>query len=108
MKSAKERTEKCVGERNRINPLHCRIRYEVWINEEEHRHIDRFPSIQFLLLETKALDLAEVRRNLARRNTICCNPNNVRRSLIRGRVKCKRCLPGKNSDFALLRCEFPR
>lgn len=82
-------TEKCIRQRNSINALHCRILRKIRINEEENRHINRFPSIQLLLLKTETLNFAEVRSNLTRRHTVRRDTDNIRRALVSGRVEGK-------------------
>ena len=81
-------TEKRVTQRNLLNPPHVRIIHKIRINIKENRHIHRLPSIQPLLLETKTLNLAEVRCNLARRHTIRRHPNYI---LIRHIRRCVEC-----------------
>lgn len=84
---AEQLTEKGVRQGNRINPLHIRIRRKIRINKKENRHIDRLPRIKLLLLKAKALNLAEIWRNLARRHAICCNTNDIRGALVRRGVE---------------------
>lgn len=84
---AKQLTEKSVRQGNRINPLHIRIRRKIRINEEENRHIHRLPRIKLLLLKAEALNLAEIRRHLSRRHAICCDSNDIRRTLVRRGVE---------------------
>src|SRR5512139_3721307 len=50
----------CIGERNFLDPRRFRIRHQARIDEKRHRHLDRLPGLQRLLLEAEALDLAEV------------------------------------------------
>lgn len=107
MERPEKRTEKCIGKCNRIDLLHGRIIHKFGINEEEHRHIDRLPRIQPLLLKAEALDLAEVGRDLSRRDAVRRHSNDVLVALVRGREKSQRSLAGQNAHFSLLRNEFP-
>lgn len=78
----KKLTEEGVRQCNRINALHSRIRSEIWVNEEENRHIHRLASIELLLLKAEALDLAEIRCNLAGSHTVCRNSDDIVGALI--------------------------
>ena len=100
-------TEECVRECDRINPSHSGIFDKVWIDEEEHRHIDALPSIQPLLLKTETLNLAEIRRDLCRRYTIRSDADNITIRLICRSVESEGRLSRENADFTLLRRELP-
>ena len=108
LKASYRRTEECIRQRDCIYFCHRRIIDEVWIDEEENRHINSLASVEPLLLETKALDLAEIRSHLCWSDTVGSDSNNVFRALIRCREERKRCLPWQNSDLSLLWGEFPR
>lgn len=83
------RLEKRITQRQLHNPLHVRIIHKFRINVEEHRHIDRLPSIQPLLLKAKALDLAEIRRYLARCYAVRRHSYYVFAAVIRGCIECQ-------------------
>ena len=102
-----ELTKKSIRQSNSINALHGRILCKIWIDKEENRHIHRLAGIQLLLLKAEALNLAEVRRNLARGHAVRGNADNVSRTLVGGRVKGKSRFAGQDADFALLRRELP-
>jgi hypothetical protein len=74
--------EKRITQRHCLDPLHIRVHDKLGINVKEHRHIHRLARIQTLLLEAKALDLAKVRRNLARCDTVCRNANDIFAGLV--------------------------
>lgn len=101
-------TEEGIRQGDGINLRHGWIIHKIRINEEKNRHINRLASIQSLLLETKTLYLAEVRRNLGGRDTICCHADDVFVALVCRSVKCQRGLAGENANFPLLRSELPR
>ena len=101
------RLKKRITQRNRLNPLHIRIHHEFRINIKKHRHIDRLPRIQPLLLEAETLDLAKVRRHLARRYAVGCDADDVFGGLVGGCVECERGFAGEDAHFALLGDEFP-
>lgn len=71
------RLKECVTECDRLNTLHVDIRNKLRVNVEEDWHVDRLTSIQPLLLETKALDLTEVRRYLSWCHRVCCDTDDV-------------------------------
>lgn len=103
------RTEKGIVESDRIDALHGRIFQKIWIDIEEHWHVHGLPLVQSLLLEAKALNLAKVRRNLCRRNTVGCDSNDVLiLTLICRSVESQCCFSRQNSHFSLLRSELPR
>ena len=84
-------TEKRITERNLLNAPHIRIIYKIRIDIEEDRHINRLSCIQPLFLKAKTLNLAKIRRNLSRRNTICCNPNNILVTFVRSSIESQSC-----------------
>jgi hypothetical protein len=47
-----------------VDAFEPRVRGKLWVNVEEHRHVNLLPRAQFLLLKTKALDLVEVEARL--------------------------------------------
>lgn len=100
-------TEEGVRQCNRINALHSGIRSEVWINEEEDGHIHGLASIELLLLKAKALNLAEIRCNLAGSHTVCRNSDDIVRAFVGCGVKCECSLARQHPDFTLLRSELP-
>jgi hypothetical protein len=101
------RLEESITQRNRFNPLHIRIHNKLRVNVKENRHIHCLASIQPLLLETKALNLAKVRCHLARRHTVGCDADNVFAGLVGRSVEGERGFARQDANFALLRCEFP-
>lgn len=101
-------TEESIRQSDGVDALHGRIFHKIRVNEEEHRHINRLSSIQFLLFKAEALYLAEIWGDLTRSNTVCCNTDNVRRAFICRGIKSKCRLTGQHTDFTLLWCKFPR
>ena len=102
-------TEEGVVQGDGINVPHCWVFEKVRIDVEEDRHIHCFPFVQTLFFEAKALDLAEVWRNLRRRNTVRGHSDYILIfTLVRCRVECQCCLPGQDSHFSLLRSKLPR
>jgi hypothetical protein len=101
------RLEKRITQRNRLDALHVRIHDKLWIDVEKHGHIDRLAGIQPLLLEAEALDLAEVRRHLARGHAVRRHADDVLGGLVGRRVEGECGLARQHPDFALLRREFP-
>ena len=102
-------TEERVVQGNGIDALHRRILQELRIDVEEHRHIHRLTLVQPLLLETKALNLAEVRRNLCWCDAICRHSDDIFLfTLVRSSVESQRSFPGQDTHFSLLRRELPR
>lgn len=102
------RLEKRITQRHRLNTLHVDIRHKLWVNVEKHRHIDCLARVQPLLLKAETLDLAEVRRHLARRDRVGCDADNVLVGLVRRRVEGECCLAGQDAHFALLGHKLPR
>lgn len=100
-------TKKRIRQSNSLNPLHIQIIQQIRIQVKENRHIHRLPRIQPLLLKAETLNLAEIRRDLCRRNAVRRHPDNVLITIIRSRVKRQRRLPGEHAHLALLGCEFP-
>ena len=103
-----EHTEKCIIQSNCFNIPHIWVIQELRVNVEEDGHVYRLSSVQTLLFKAKALYLAEVRRNLTRSNAVRGDANDVGVRLVRRRVECQSRFAGDHTDFALLRCEFPR
>lgn len=101
-------TKERIAQRHLLNAPHVRIIDKVRVDVEEHRHIHRLARIQPLLLKAEALDLAEIRRNLARRHAVCRYPDDILVALVRRRVERQRRLAWEHLDLALLRREFPR
>lgn len=99
--------EKRITQRHRLNPLHIDIRDKLRINIKKHGHIHRLARIQPLLLEAKALDLAEIRRHLAGRHRVRGHADDVLVGLVGRRVEGQRGFAGQDADFALLGHEFP-
>lgn len=69
-------------QRHRLNLANGRIVHKFWINIEEHRHVHRLTRLQPLLLKAKALDLAEIRRNIPRRDGVRRHANQILGALI--------------------------
>jgi hypothetical protein len=101
-------TEERITQRQLLDASHIRIIHEIRIDIEEHRHVYRLPRIQPLLLEAEALDLAEVRRYLARRHAVRRHPDDVLVAFIRRCIERQRRLAGEHPHLALLRHELPR
>jgi hypothetical protein len=99
--------KKRITQRNCLNALHIRIHDKLGVNIKENRHIHRLPRIQPLLLEAKALYLAEIRRHLARRHAVGCDADDVFTGLVGCGVEGECGFAGQNAHFALLRREFP-
>lgn len=99
--------EKCIAQRDCVNAFHGRILHEIWINEEEHWHIDGLSRIQSLLLKAEALDLAEIWSNLGGCDTICCYADDISFALVRGGEESQSCLTWQDSYLSLLWCELP-
>lgn len=74
--------EKCIIQRHRLNALHIRIRRKLGIDIEEDGHIDRLAGVQALLFEAEALDLGEVGGDLARRNRVGGDADDVVAGLV--------------------------
>lgn len=100
-------TEEGVVQGDRIDAFHSRILQELGINVEEDWHVHCFASIQPLLFEAEALDLAEVRSHLTRCHTVRRNTNHILLTLVRGCVESQRRLARQHTHFALLRRELP-
>jgi hypothetical protein len=81
------RLKKRITQRDRFNTLHIRIHDKLGINIKENRHIHRLARIQPLLLKTKTLYLAEIRRHLARRHAVGCDADDVFGGLVGCRVE---------------------
>lgn len=82
--------EKRITQRHCLDPFHIWIHDKFRINVEEHGHVHRLACIQTLLLEAEALDLAEVRRHLARRDAVRRNTNDIFARLVGRGVKSER------------------
>lgn len=81
---------------------------ELWVNVKEDRHINGFSCIQSLFLETKALNLAEIWRDLARCDRVCGYTDYVFFGGIGRGVESECRFAGQDAHFALLRNKFPR
>jgi hypothetical protein len=101
------RFEKRITQRHRLNALHIRIHDKLGINVKKNRHVHRLARIQALLFETKALNLAEVRRYLSRRHAVRGYSNDILGRFVRRSVKSQGGFARQDTDFALLRDEFP-
>ena len=101
-------TKERVAQRHRLDPLHLWVACELRIYEEKDRHVDRLPGPQALLLKAKALNLAEIRRDLPRRHAVGRHPDDVFFAVVRGRVEGQRRFAREHPHLALLRGEFPR
>jgi len=100
-------TEKRIIQRDSLNPSHIRIIHKIRINIEEHWHIHGLASIQPLFLKAETLNLAEVWRNLSGTDTVCCYSYDVCVGIVRGGIEGEGGLAWQDTDFSLLRCEFP-
>jgi hypothetical protein len=100
--------EEGITQRHRLNALHIRIHDKLRVNVKEHGHIDRLSCIQPLLLEAETLYLAEIRRDLARRDGVCGDTDDVFGRLVCGGVKGEGSFAGEHADLALLGDELPR
>jgi hypothetical protein len=99
--------EKRVTQRHSLNPLHVDIVHKVGVNIEENRHIDRLARVQPLLLKAEALNLAEIRRHLPRRDRVCGNSDDILIRLVGRGVERERGFARENTHFALLGNELP-
>jgi hypothetical protein len=88
------RLEKRITQRHCLNTLHIWIHNKLRINVKEHRHVHRLTRIQPLLLEAKALDLAEIRRYLSGCYAVRCYANDVFGRFIGRGVECECRLAG--------------
>lgn len=100
-------TEECITQRDSLNALHVQIIQQIRIKIEKDWHIHRLARIQPLLLEAETLDLAEIRRTLRGRHTVCRHANDVGVARVGGSVERQRRLAGEDADFALLGGELP-
>ena len=82
--------EKRITQRHGLDPLHIRIHDKLGINVKEHRHVHRLARIQALLLKAEALDLAEIRRHLTRRDAVRRYANDIFAGLVRCGVESER------------------
>lgn len=87
-------TEESITQCDLLNTPHIGIVHKIWINIEEDRHINSFPSIESLFLEAETLYLAEVLCHLARRNAVGRHPNYIFVRLVGCSIECQ--------------CSFPR
>lgn len=102
-------TKESITQGYRVNAPHIYVSRKFRVDIEEDRHVDRLAGIKPLLLEAEALDLAEIRRDLTRRDAVRSDPNDVvRLRIVRCGVEGKRGFTGQDTHFALLRGEFPR
>lgn len=99
--------EKRVTQRHSLNPLHVDIVHKVGINIEENRHVDRLAGVQPLLLEAKALNLAEIRRHLPRCDRVRSHSDNILVRLVGRGVESERGFAREHAHFALLGDELP-
>lgn len=99
--------EESIAQRNSINAPHVRILDEIWIDEEENRHVHRLARVQPLLLKTETLNLAKVWRHLRRCDRICRHSYDIGLGLVGRSVESERCLARKDADLSLLGSEFP-
>lgn len=86
------RTEESIRQRDGIYFGHRRIVDKVWVDEEENWHIYGLPSVEPLLFEAEALNLAEIWSYLSWSNTIGSNPNDVLSTSVRRCIKREGCL----------------
>lgn len=99
--------EKRVTQRHSLDSLHIDIVHKVRINIKENRHVDRLARIQPLLLKAKALDLAEIRGHLPRRDRVRSHSDDVLVRLVRRGVESESGFAREHAHFALLGDELP-
>lgn len=99
--------EKRITQSNCFNALHIWICHKFGINVEEDGHIHSLSSIQPLLLETKALNLAKVRGYLPWSDRVGGYTDDVLGGLVGRSVEGQGGFAGKNAYLALLGNEFP-
>jgi len=85
--------EKSVAQRDGVDFLHSWIIRELWVDEEEHWHVDRLALVELLFLEAEALDLAEVWCHLRRRYAVRGHTDNIRFTPVRSSIESQSCLP---------------
>ena len=101
------RTEESIAQSDSVDFVHRGVIVEVRVNEEEDWHIHRLSSIKPLLLETEALDFAEIGRHLSGCDAIGSHPYDVLVALVRCREKCQCRLPRQHTNLPLLWSKFP-
>ena len=99
--------EKGIIQGDEIDLPHPRIVHDIRIDKEEDWHINRFASIQFLLIETEALYLGEIGCSDIGSDVVRRNSNDVLGTEIRGGIEGERRLTRPDGDLSLLRCELP-
>lgn len=102
-----KRTEERIAQCHRLDTLHVHIVEQIRIQVEENRHVHSLACIETLLFKAETLDLAEVRRTLRGRHTVCSHSNDVLVTLVGRLVECQRGLARKDTDFSLLRDKLP-
>ena len=99
--------EERVTQRHSLNPLHIDIVHKVRVDIKENRHVHRLARIQPLLLKAKALNLAEIRRHLPRRDRVRGHTNDVLVRLVGRGVEGECGFAREHAHFALLGNELP-
>ena len=100
--------EECIIQGHRLDAFHIHILQQIGIEVEKHRHIHGLTSSQALLLETEALNLAKVWRNLGGRDAVSRDADDILVGVVSRCVEGQRRLAGQHAHLALLRDKFPR